>query len=146
MSLANGFDHSPHTPKEYEAHDRKFHPENAPANAKPVKLAKGPNGAGLNDKGPFKDLDKEWRAKMDGGKDEELRGEASQVSLNEVANQTNKASDMDLAAAKADAVEAGKQYADATKANKMKVRYIRGLLEARGKEPSAHDLGLVSKS
>jgi hypothetical protein len=146
MSLSNGFDHSALSPREVEARDSKFHPENTPANAKPVKLAKGPDGAGFNDKGPFKDLDKEWRAKMDSGKDEELRAEASQVSLNEVANQTLKDADQDLASAKATATAAGKQYADNTKANRMKVKYIRQLLEARGKEPAARDLDLVSKT
>jgi hypothetical protein len=131
--------------------DPGFHPENTPANAdkfgvKTKKLEKGPNGPGLNDKGPFKNLDKTWREKFEAAKDEELRAEASKIGLNEVANQTLKAADLDLAAKRAAASDAAQQYTDATKANKLKVQYIRHLLESRGKEPAAKDLGIQSKT
>lgn len=134
-----GFDHSP----------KGFHPENEPLNKDKFaakKLEKGPNGPGMNDKGPWSKLDKTWKENLEAAKDDELRAKASQIALNEVANQTNKAADLDLAAAKAKATAAAEQYTTNTKANKLKVQYIRHLLEARGKEPAARDMGLVSKT
>ena len=106
---------------------------------------KGQRG-GFGKKDPFADLPGEWKERINAGEDAVLRAEASQVSFNEIANQTVKKGDPHLKEMVAAAKEAGRQYADATKANKLKLAYLRNLLEARGKEPNAFSMGLQSAS
>jgi hypothetical protein len=95
-------------------------------------------------KDPWSGLPKEWKERIDAGQDEELRSESSKVAFNEIANQTIKKADPHLKEAVSAAREAGRQYVDATKANKLKLAYLRNLLEARGKEPNAFSMGLES--
>ncbi len=102
-----------------------FHTEN-----KPVVLRR----AGRPRKTPFADLPEDWKEKFSSGKDEDIRSESSSVALAEVANQASKKLDEDLAEKLAAAKAAGEQYSEASKLNKLKLTYLRQLLEARGKE------------
>jgi hypothetical protein len=129
---------------DFERKAKGFHPENEPP--KPDRMKKGPNGPGLNDKGPWAKLPLEWRENMEAATDGDLRSESSKVAFAEIANQTVKAGDEDLAALKAQASEADEPYRAATKANKLKLSFLRSLLEARGQEPSAFDMGLQSRT
>lgn len=116
-----------------------FHPENTPTkrdNGKAPVVKHIPEEP--------RDPMAEWKEKMEAAKDEDIRAESSKVAFAEIVNQTLKEDDQDLREKKAAAKEAGRQYADATKANKEKLNYCRALLQARGKEPSAFDMGLQS--
>ena len=84
----------------------------------------------------FADLPKDWRAKYEDAKDDEIRAEAGKVAFNEVANQACKAGDQHLAEMAEAHKEAGAQYAEATKSNKEKLSFLRHILEGRGKEES----------
>lgn len=115
-----------------------FHPENSASPRAP--RTRGPA------KDPWKDLPPEWREKVEAAKDEDIRTEGGSVAFAEVANQMMKAGDEDLAMRQAEAKEAGQQYVDATKVNKGKLAYLRFILESRGVEPSAFNLGLQSQT
>ena len=61
LQKSGGFDHSP----------KGFHPENEPLNKDKFaakKLEKGPNGPGMNDKGPWSKLDKTWKENLEAAK------------------------------------------------------------------------------
>lgn len=85
------------------------------------------------DSNPFAALDEDFRTAIESGTDDEIRRKVSDVAFNEQENQRMKAEDMQLQEAKAAAKEAGEQYSDASKMNKLRIRYAFSVLDARGK-------------
>ncbi len=92
-----------------------------------------PRGRGRSKKGPFDDLDSVFKEAVESATDDDIRKKISEVALNEAQNQENKKLDQDLAEKKAAAKSAGLQYAEGTKANRLRIGYARSILEARGK-------------
>lgn len=83
-------------------------------------------------KGAFDDLDPEYKSTLEDMSDDDVRRKISEVALNEAQNQENKKADQDLAEKKLAAKEAGLQYSEASKANRLRILYARFILEARG--------------
>lgn len=84
-------------------------------------------------KDPYSNLDDEFKAKVEAANDEQLIEILGEVAKNEELNRRNKADDQDLQEKAAAKDMAEEQYKDASKANKLKTRYIYDLLRARGK-------------
>lgn len=84
-------------------------------------------------KNEFEDLDSDFKTSIESATDEEIRKKIAQVALNEHENRANKGKDEDLKNAKDKAKEAGRQYAEATAANKARISYAHFILESRGK-------------
>jgi predicted carbohydrate-binding protein with CBM5 and CBM33 domain len=85
------------------------------------------------DSNPFAALDEDFKTAIESGTDQEIRNKVSEVAFNEQENQRMKAEDIQLQEAKAAAKEAGEQYAEATKMNKLRIKYAFSVLDARGK-------------
>jgi hypothetical protein len=85
------------------------------------------------EKNPYSDLPEEFKDAIESGSDDELRRKVAEVAFAEQENQRMKADDADLAEKKAAAKMAGEQYSDATKMNRLKIKYAHSVLEARGK-------------
>lgn len=85
-------------------------------------------------KDPYADLPGEWKDAVAGSTAEEINARIAEVAKAEALNQEAKSQDMDLASLKEQVKEAGAQYAEATKANKLKVRFCMRVLGDRGQE------------
>lgn len=88
----------------------------------------------LSKKNPFDTIPEDWREALESASEAQIRTKISEVALAEEENQDAKDDDQDLAAAKEQAKEAGAQYADATKSNRLKIRFARQLLQSRGSQ------------
>ena len=84
-------------------------------------------------KTPFSDLPDEFKDKIAQGDEALVRAEASAVAMAESENLATKALDMDLVACRATYTAAGAQYAEATKMNKLKLKFIHQTLQGRGR-------------
>ena len=84
-------------------------------------------------KDKYDDLSDEFKGKAEGSSDDQLIDILGEVSKNEELNRRCREDDQDLAEKKAAYDEAAVGYKDATKSNKLKIRYVYDLLRARGK-------------
>lgn len=84
-------------------------------------------------KDKYDDLSDEFKAKVEAATDEGLIEILGEVSKNEELNRRCKEDDQDLAEKKLVYDEANAGYKEATKANKLKTRFVYDLLRARGK-------------
>jgi hypothetical protein len=84
-------------------------------------------------KDKYDDLSDEFKSKVETATDDGLIDILGEVSKNEELNRRCKEDDQDLAEKKKSYDEAAVGYKDATKANKLKIRYVYDLLRARGK-------------
>jgi hypothetical protein len=82
----------------------------------------------------YQDLDPEWKDAVAQATVEEINGRLAEVAKAEANNQEAKEQDMDLASLKEQVKEAGAQYSEATKANKLKIRFCMRVLSDRGEE------------
>lgn len=82
---------------------------------------------------PYADLPEEYKDAVESGTDDEIRRRVAEVAFAEQENLRLKADDQDLAEKKAAAKGAGEQYSDATKMNRLKIKYAHSVLEGRGK-------------
>lgn len=82
---------------------------------------------------PYADLPEEFKDAIESGTDDEIRRRVAEVAFAEQENLRLKADDQDLAERKAAAKAAGEQYSDATKMNRLKIKYAHSVLEGRGK-------------
>ena len=85
-------------------------------------------------KDEFAELDSEFKDKVAGSDEAAIRDTIATVALNEVQNQNNKADDQDLAQKREEAAVAGAQYKDASKMNKLRIRFARRVLSDKGKK------------
>lgn len=89
-----------------------------------------PRGRPRRDK--FLDLPEEWRNAMAETATEKLNSTLTEVVSNEEENQKNKEEDQDLASCKEAYQTAAAGYKEATRLNKLKMRYIVRVLSDRG--------------
>jgi hypothetical protein len=88
---------------------------------------------GFKKKGPFDDLDKEFRETIENMSDEDIKKRVSEVAIAEHENRQAKAKDQDLSDKVAAVKFAGEQYREASKMNKLRIGYAHFILESRGK-------------
>lgn len=84
-------------------------------------------------KDKFDDLDKDFKEEAEKLDEGQLRTKISEIALNQEALMEAKEQDQDLAQKKEQAKEAGAVYREGSKANKLRVRYLRQMLDAKGK-------------
>ena len=84
-------------------------------------------------KDPFETLPDEFKSKVDGASDEQILEILGDVAKAEEYNRRCKEDDQDLQEKKAAHDIAGEGYKEASKANKLKTRYLYDVLRARGK-------------
>lgn len=84
-------------------------------------------------KNPYDDLPDDFKSKAEAANDEQLLDLLGEVAKSEELNRRLKADDEDLQEkiAQKDVAEEG--YKEASKANKLKTRYLYDMLRARGK-------------
>ena len=83
-------------------------------------------------KDPFADLPEEFRDAIDRADRDGIRKLIAQVALDQVELMDAQTKDMDYQSAKETAREAGAIYRDGTKANKLKIKYAKLVLEGKG--------------
>ena len=83
-------------------------------------------------KDKFDDLDAEFKDSVASMAVDEIRMKIAQVALNEEENLKAKEDDEDLLAKKEAAKFAGEQYAEASKMNRLRIRFMRRILGDRG--------------
>lgn len=84
-------------------------------------------------KDPYENLPDEFKNKVEGATDAQLVEILGEVAKNEELNRRTKDDDQDLQEKKAAYDFANEGYKEATKANKIKTRYLYDILRARGK-------------
>jgi hypothetical protein len=84
-------------------------------------------------KDPYSDLPEEFKDKVEAATDEQILDMLGDVAKAEEYNRRCRDDDEDLAEKEAQKKLAEEQYKDATKANRLKTRYLYDLLRARGK-------------
>ncbi len=84
-------------------------------------------------KDPFEDLDREYKSAIESMDEAGIRGRISEIAIAQAQLLDAMDDDLDLAEKKAQAKEAGAIYAEGTKANKLKIKYAKQMLESQGK-------------
>jgi len=84
-------------------------------------------------KDAFADLPDEFKTKVEGATDEQIMEILGDVAKAEEYNRRLKDDDQDLQEKKAQKEMAEEGYKEATKANRLKTRYLYDILRARGK-------------
>lgn len=84
-------------------------------------------------KDPYSELPNEFKEKVEGASDEGLMEILGEVAKNEELNRRLKADDQDLQEKKSQYDFAGEGYKEATKANRLKTRYVYDILRSRGR-------------
>ncbi len=84
-------------------------------------------------KDPYADLPEEFRDKVESATDEQVMEMLGDVAKAEEYNRRLRDDDQDLQEKKAAYDMASEGYKEATKANRLKTRYLYDLLRARGK-------------
>jgi hypothetical protein len=93
-------------------------------------MTKGKRGPSKKD--PFAALDDDFKAIIDSADRDQIRHKISEVSMNQVDLMQAKADDEDLARCLEEAKEAGAQYREGTKMNKLRIMYAKITLEGKG--------------
>ncbi len=83
-------------------------------------------------KDEFADLDSDFKDAVAGESPEDIRKRIAQVALNELENQRLKKEDTDLETKKEEFKEAGAVYREASKANKLRLKFMRRVLKDKG--------------
>lgn len=96
-------------------------------------MARGKKGTSTK-KDPYRDVEKEFKAAVDGGTPEQIRERIAKVALDQAALMAAKDLDQDLKDKKAAASYANETYRDGTKFNKLRIAYCRMVLGRQGKE------------
>lgn len=84
------------------------------------------------EKDPFEDLNDEFRAKIDGASETDLREEIANIALADGELMAAKQLDQDLKEKRQAASIAGAIYREGFTANRLKQKYIRQTMESRG--------------
>lgn len=87
----------------------------------------------MSKKNPFKNLNPDFVADVESKNEAELRHKLSEMALDHQALLEAKELDMDLRTARETAAEAGRMYSEAQKEHTTRVKYIKSVLESRGK-------------
>jgi hypothetical protein len=84
-------------------------------------------------KGPFDDLAAEFKDAAQSMSEQEVRDLVAKVAMAEEENKKNMKEDQHLQECKLQCKEASAQYREASKQNSLKVRFLKDVLEGRGK-------------
>lgn len=84
-------------------------------------------------KDPYEGLSGDWRAAVEGAKDDEFQKKLSEVALEQQQILDDIAKDTDYQEAKARLKVAGESYRDRRKTVKLKLKFAKRVLESRGK-------------
>lgn len=90
-------------------------------------------GRGRPKKEAWADLSEEFKDSVQGKSEQELRNMVAQVAMQEEENKKNMKEDQHLSELKIQVKDAAAGYREATKANTLKVRFLKETLELRGK-------------
>jgi hypothetical protein len=85
-------------------------------------------------KDPFEALDSDFKDTISGSTVDEINARIAEVAKSEEENQKAKKDDQDLAEKKAQATEAGAQYKEASKMNRLRIRYAMRVLGDKGSQ------------
>jgi hypothetical protein len=85
-------------------------------------------------KNKFDDLDTDFKDSVAGMSEEQIRAKLAEVALNQAALMAAKSEDEDLKEKKAIAKEAGAQYSEGTKMNRLRTEFCRQVLGDKGKD------------
>ena len=85
-------------------------------------------------KDPFKKLDKDFKEETEKLDEAQLRSKIAKITLDQEALMEAKESDQDLAEKKEAHSTAGAVYREGTKMNKLRVKWLRHMLDAKGKD------------
>jgi|SRR5882757_11533482 len=88
---------------------------------------------GRKAKDPFAEISSEWKDAVMQSNEEEVRKRISEVALNDEALSKAKESDSDLKMKQAEAKVANAVYRDGFKANRLKIKFAKQVLEGQGK-------------
>lgn len=88
----------------------------------------------MSKKDPFEDLDDDFKSTAENMDETALRGKVSEIALNQEALMEAKGADVDLAQKREQASIAGAVYREGTKMNKLRTKYLRLMLDAKGKD------------
>lgn len=91
-------------------------------------------------KGPFDDLDDEYKAAIDGGTVDEVKDRIVKAALDSQSMIDAKEADFDLKAKQEAAADAAKVYTEAAKMNKLRIKYAHQALRMRGIRVNVSDL------
>ena len=80
----------------------------------------------------FEDLDSDWKDAVATMSVDDINSRIAEVAKAEELNQRAKEDDLDLARLKEEVATAGAQYKEATKANKLKIKFAMRVLGDRG--------------
>lgn len=92
-----------------------------------------PRGFGKK-KDPFADLDQDFKESAERMAEAELRDKLAQTALNQEALDDAKTKDTDYLAKKDAFSTAGAVYREGKKGNKLRTKYLRLMLDAKGKD------------
>jgi hypothetical protein len=85
-------------------------------------------------KDKFEDLDEDFKDSVAAMDEAGLRSKISEITLNQEAVLEAKENDQDLASKKEEYKVAGASYREATKANKLRVKFLRQVLGDKNKD------------
>lgn len=91
---------------------------------------RGPKGV----KDPYEYVNQEFKGKVEGATDEQIKAIIAEVAMNDAALKDAKKKDQDLKDKREALKDANSIYADGAKANGQRIAYCRMILEARGKD------------
>lgn len=80
----------------------------------------------------WQDLPQEWKDRVNTLSREELEHEIANVAYNNCELMKLKSEDMDLASCKQSYTDAGAQYKEGSKQNKLKISYAKEMLDSAG--------------
>ncbi len=100
-------------------------------------------GRPKKDKDPWAGLDDDFKDTAANLSETEVRARIATVTLNQEALMDAKEKDTDLASKKEAYTVAGAGYKEATKANKLRTKFLRHMLEVKGKNTG--DSGMEEK-
>lgn len=93
----------------------------------------GKRGRGRPKKAEFADLDAEFQDSVNNLSEQEIRDLVAKTAMQEAENIKNMKEDQHLAECKIQVKDASKNYHDNTKANGLKIRFLKRALEDKGK-------------
>lgn len=96
-------------------------------------------------KDPFADLDQEFKDAIDSGTYEEVCTKLAQVVVEHAELMEKKELDLDLKEKQEAAKAANEQYAESTKMNKLRIKYAKQSMEARGQRVPASNASLAER-
>lgn len=92
-----------------------------------------PRGMRGTKKDVFEDLDSDFKDAAANMTEDQLNSKIADVAKNEQENLKNRAADQDLKEKREQAGEAGKQYKEASKANRLRIQFLIRVLGDKGR-------------